>query len=141
MRHFVRIASLASLVSLASLGSCGPKHSDTGVLPQRDAALGCAEQMAGDAGFQLAPRDNTLGATVQADRREFLKWSPAGNWYDANEIQRIAAWIVMRHDTVGLRTEAYVMRKPSSQWTTAPEDTRTLATRIQSSCTGQTSSP
>ena len=135
MRYFV-----SSLILVAAAG-CAHHTGANGVLPQRDAALDCAEQLVTAAGFVPAPRDNALGATVEQDRREFLKWSPPGHWQDANEIQRIAAWVVVRGDSVGLRSEAYVMRKPSSQWTTAPEDARALAIRIQSSCTGQTPTP
>ena len=133
---------LVSPLALTVLAACSSRTNPNGVLPQRDAALGCAEDLATAQGFVLAPRDNALGATIQQDRREFLRWFPAGHWQDANEIQRISAWIVTSGDSLRVRTEAFVMRKPSSTWGTAPEDVRNLATRIQSSCTtGQAATP
>jgi hypothetical protein len=128
-------------ITLCLVAACA-KHtaSSSGPLPLRDAALDCAQEIANGAGFVPAPRDNALGASVQTDRREFLRWSPPGHWQDANEIQRISAWVVPRGDSVGIRTDSFVMRRPSSSWTTPPEEVRTLAARMEASCTGKTPS-
>ena len=121
---------------LTLLGACASGGAGTGAfLPTADAVFDCARTIGATLSFADAPRDHPLGATIEPQRINLLRWAPPeGPWQRATTIDWIAVSVFFVGDSGRARAEAATQRRPRETWDPAPPDVRALADSIQRTC-------